>query len=168
MNYTLQCIKHKNVSKQQLDIIIKIKSVAWDYSYDQQLKWINENISDDDVHCLLLENGNPVAYMNLIDTWINVDGKNFDMFGVGNVCSYKKGHGYGGILMHKINEFIELNKRIGLLLCRDQLIPFYSKYGWKTVDARQIEFSYPIDGIHVMNYNMNFTYNKLKYLNPLF
>lgn len=168
MKYILQCIKHKDITKQQLDDIIKIKTVAWNYPYERQLTWIDEHIHENDIHCVLLCDNRPVAYMNLIDTWMCIDGEKISIWGVGNVCSIEKGMGYGKELMEKVNSFILAQSKVGLLFCRDKLVSFYIKFGWNLVNPLQIEGIDSLNYINVMLFNLNCQYGNLKYSNPLF
>lgn len=130
--YYLKVIRHSEVTQSDLDEIIKIKSVAWPYPYDEQVNWIENNLTDYDLHVVLLLNKcQPVAYLNLVERDFKVNDDKIAVLGVGNVCSVEPGKGYGSKLMEKVSEYIVDNNKIGLLFCKRELVNFYRKYGWE-------------------------------------
>ncbi|MDD3038179.1 GNAT family N-acetyltransferase [Bacteroides sp.] len=166
--FKLQCIRHQDVSEQQLKDIIRIKTVAWNYPYDKQLQWIYEHLLGNDIHCLLINGDEPLAYMNLVDSFMYIDGQNTKLYGIGNVCSTDVGKGYGRLLMQMVNEYIVAQSRVGLLFCKNKLVPFYSKFGWIIVEPNNYEIPYFMNDIYTMVFNITSDYNKLEYTNPLF
>ena len=62
----VKAIKNSNISQEELTDICKIKSAFGDYSFESQVKWINENIKSNDMHFLVYENNKLIAYANLI------------------------------------------------------------------------------------------------------
>lgn len=126
-------ICHKNLKQNELVDAIRTKQTAWPYALDKQRDWINENIHGNDVHCFLKEESETVAYMNLVDESIFLDKVQYPMWGVGNVCSAVRGKGYGKVLMEMVNDYITSSGRIGLLICHDNLVPFYTKHKWREI-----------------------------------
>lgn len=166
--FTLLNIKHKYISDQQLREIISIKTVAWKYSFEEHMNWINEHLSEEDIHCLLLCNKVPVAYMNLVDTTLEIDNKSYPIWGVGNVCAYETGKGYGGILMEKVNDFILTENRVGLLFCKEKLLNFYVKFNWNIVNFTNNVFPSNASRIYSMVFNMPVNYEKIQFFNRIF
>lgn len=123
-------VQHNSISNDLLNEVIRIKSVAWDFPVDSQIKWIEENLKETDLHILLKVGGEFVAYLNLIDVSLFVDDVPIKAWGVGNVCAKIKGKGYGQLLMRKTNDLILENERIGLLFCKKELDRFYSSCSW--------------------------------------
>lgn len=132
---SIEFFKHAEITQCQLDEIIRTKQVAWPYSIEEQMKWMDENLKDSDVHCMLRENSHVVAYLNLVDEVIMLDGIQYSIWGVGNVCSAIKARGYGNALMERANEYIAASCRMGFLVCHDNLVPFYRKHKWLEVDV---------------------------------
>lgn len=129
--YSLKIIQHAEVTKVELDTIVKIKAVAWPYPYDEQLNWIDNNLDKDDFHVLLMLNSEePVAYLNLVNKKIQVNGNKFDTYGIGNVCSVESGKGFGTLLMKEVTNYILKKNRVGILFCKKKLVSFYTKFGW--------------------------------------
>lgn len=65
--FHIKLIVHENIAQDELNEVIRIKSTQWNYSYEEQMQWIKNNIKDTDIHVLLYFNEKSVAYLNLID-----------------------------------------------------------------------------------------------------
>lgn len=166
--YLLETICHAHVDKLKLLDIIRIKSTAWNYSLEEQLHWINKNITPSDIHCLLEVNSINVAYLNLVDIELDFNGSMYKGYGVGNVCSSEKGKGYGSVLVEKVNLYIKRHARIGMLFCKSDLLNFYSRLGWIEVPKNHLQIAMSLNGINVMAYNIPSSVSCLKYSGPLF
>ena len=124
-------IKHQNLTPEFLERICILKSSAWNYSIDEQKRWINLNVKPNDTHVLLVENGECLAYLNLIHTTItNKDNNIIEVLGIGNVCAKVKNKGYGSSLMKELNSYLVENKTIAILLCKNELVSFYEGFGY--------------------------------------
>lgn len=161
--YSVNYILNKDLSTEILDQIINIKSIAWPYPYSSQINWIRKNMSPLDIHVLLYKENIPVAYLNLIDTYVTVNGEVLKVYGVGNVCAIKRHEGFGKILMEKIGSFIENEGRMGLLFCRKPLLNFYFQLGWrfpKSISFSLIELE---DDVKTLIFNMNNLDDNIEY-----
>ena len=155
-------IPHSGVTENDLNEIIKIKSVAWPYGFEDQVNWMNLNLKESDIHVLLAMKGTLVAYLNLITIEIIINGKTFNSLGVGNVCSKEKGKGWGKELMVQCNSFIEKSNKIGLLFCKEKLVAFYSLCNWQMLDNSKLRVDFKkdifsmyfnhIDSVQLMEY----------------
>jgi hypothetical protein len=161
--YKLRIIKHAEITLQDLNEIIRVKSIAWPYTYDQQVEWMNKNVKENDFHVLLYGKKEIVAYLNLITTELDIDGLNYNAFGIGNVCAIKKGQGFGIELMKQTNQFIIQEGKIGLLFCKPFLVDFYLKCGWTTIKKRKLKLSFDIIDIETLIFNFKFPFTKLTY-----
>jgi hypothetical protein len=166
--YTIEVIPHNTVSKELLTRIIAIKSVAWPYPFDKQLSWIETHLSTYDVHVLLYQAENPVAYLNLVRIEFLTDGTSISAWGIGNVCAAEKGKGYGKILMEQLNQFLLQNKVPGLLFCKKALVGFYQSVGWILPDPSKVSLSFPKLEIETMTFNLLDHYNRLEYNGKIF
>ena len=164
----LEYILHENVSKENLVDIVKIKSVAWPYSYEKQIDWINNNIKTNDLHFLLYEDTEPVAYLNLINIELIIDYKKFNAVGVGNVCSLEKGKGWGNELIKKTNNFIKEHNYIGLLFCKYNLVNYYYRNNWTLITKDKLELLFDNKEIETMIFNFHQKFDRIKYLNSPF
>ena len=147
-----EIIKHRDILFRDILRAIAVKSVAWQHPLESQIKWIIDNIEDDDEHVFLKEESKDLAYMNLVRITFTANDTDYMAYGIGNVCAAEKGRGYGRELMNKVNDYLKEKKMCGLLFCRDALVPFYKLYGWEEVKRDVCEEPVITDGVHVMTY----------------
>ncbi len=166
--FELQIVKHADLMPNDLDEIIRIKSAVWPYSYTQQIKWINDNLKSGDYHCILRSENFPVAYMNLIEMNFLLDTKLTVGIGIGNVCTVVRGKGYGKAIMKEVSNYLITTDQIGLLFCKEALIPFYEKCGWKLIDNSSVSSSSLNIPIYTMGFLLPNIFNKLIYSGRLF
>ena len=155
--FQVKVIKHQDITQQELDEVIAIKSKQWQYNYEQQLSWINKNIKESDIHLLLLLDNNIVAYLNLIDIDVEINENFIKGYGVGNVCAIEKGKGFGFEIMKEANSYILDSQKVGLLFCKQPLLRFYKSLNWNDVEPK----NYKINGrvLKVMIFNVTFNEN---------
>lgn len=125
---------HSQLNSQELEKIVDLKKRHWNYSSEEHVNWIQNNINDEDIHVLMFEKEELVAYLNLINTEVIINDTIQFFIGIGNVCSKEKGKGYGGLLINEVNQYLIVQKKLGILLCKVDLIDFYKKYNWKLVN----------------------------------
>ena len=166
--YSLKSIEHSLLTEDDLRLIIKIKSKAWNYSFEQQRSWIMNHISDNDIHLILYRENDPVAYMNLVNVNAEINQASVLCWGIGNVCSIAPGRGYGKELMISGNKYIEESGKPGLLFCKENLVPFYSRYGWQILSKSTLDLNFDNATVNVMVYNYNDCIDKLIYNNKNF
>lgn len=164
----IKLIKHKDINSETLLDIIKVKSIAWPYPLNKQIEWIENNLKDDDIHVLLTDDkSKTVAYLNIVKTSISIDDEIHKCWGVGNVCSIKKGSGFGKEILNLVNEWITKSNCIGLLFCKEELIPYYEKTNWRSINKKNINLCNN-ENISVMTFNhTGFSY-QYKYCLPFF
>ena len=80
------------------------------------------------------DNDKLVSYMGLITRDAKFDGDSFFIGGIGGVATHPdaRRQGYAGFGLKKSAEVLrnELKVDFSLLVCRDELIPYYQKFGW--------------------------------------
>lgn len=166
MEYELKIrlIRHKEITPEDVDKIIKLKSQHWNYSYESQYKWLYENIADNDFH-LILENSKHklIAYLNIVYVDVECDGKSISHLGIGNVCVAKelKGMGYGILLMNIATYYIKLLNKTGILICKENLREFYKKTGWIEFKKNWTIGDITIKGILFISERRNYTLLKI-------
>lgn len=126
--------RHSQISQQELEKIVDLKKTHWNYSSDEHLNWIEQNLKTEDIHVLMFEKEKLVAYLNLVNTEVLINVNVQAIIGIGNVCSAEKGKGYGSKLIKEVNQYLFQQKKQGMLLCKDSLVGFYKKYAWILVD----------------------------------
>lgn len=149
----IRIIKHKDLTPALLEMVCKIKSTSWNYSLNEQKHWIAENIKEEDLHILLMKDEEYVAYLNLIQIKLKINGNNNEAYGVGNVCAAEKNKGFGMELMKLTNKFLLDEKRIGLLFCKPNLIKFYRKVDWVLLKNSQLELAFEKKNILAFMFN---------------
>ncbi len=164
----LEIIKHKDILFRDLLRAIAVKTVAWPFPLESQVKWINENLDDADLHVILKDGYSDVAYLNLVQSTFIVNDTEYMAYGIGNVCSREKGKGYGGELMNQVNAYLVKNRHAGLLFCKDTLVSFYSRYGWEEVSRDKCDIPALPEGSHVMTNLVPERADKLIYHGKLF
>ncbi|WP_321317226.1 GNAT family N-acetyltransferase [Labilibaculum sp.] len=126
----LRIVKHQDVSDDEVLRICNIKSAFGAYSIESQEEWMDNHLKNNDIHFLLYENNELIAYLNLIDIHISINSELINAYGIGNVCSKINGRGYGKKLLLELNNFLLSNNKIAYLFCKDSLVDFYKKYNW--------------------------------------
>lgn len=153
----LQFILHSDLTEEIIDQIIRIKMTAWPYTYDEHKRWLEANITTNDLHVLMSDGENMVGYLNLIKISFRINENPFFGYGIGNVCAWPRGIGYGKKLMEEVNDFLLSTDQQGVLLCKKTLIQFYSNLGWKLIDRNNVHASYTIEEINTMIFNYRLT-----------
>lgn len=121
--------------------ICQIKSKAWPYNLESQIKWMKDHLIDEDKHVLLYDEGNVlVAYLNLVAIQFTLNNRVFSGLGLGNVCAADKKKGFGGELIKAANKYLLSSNCICMLFCKRELINFYIKYNWIHVPKENITF----------------------------
>lgn len=147
----LEIIKHKDILFKDILRAIKVKSVAWPYPVESQVKWIIDNLGDFDEHVFLKEGVSDRAYLNLVRITFTSNDTEYMAYGIGNVCSSEKGKGYGKELMLRVGKYLEHKKYAGLLFCHTPLLQFYSRFGWEEIRREVCNLESLSDKIHVMS-----------------
>lgn len=85
------------------------------------------------------ESGQIATFYNIVEREIIFDNKKYKIAGINNVITPKefRGKGYASKTLRETESLIfeELNCKMGVLLCSDDLIPFYEKLNWYKVDC---------------------------------
>jgi hypothetical protein len=161
--FSLILIPHRDVTESQIEEIVRIKSVAWLYDVESQHEWLNSNLLDTDIHVLLRLNEKNIAYLNLINIIIKIDGVVEKCYGVGNVCSSEKGKNFGKKIMAQISLYLLQKNMLGLLFCNEKLIKFYSLCAWNLIEKEKVKLFFNSESVETMIYNCNYEFQKLEY-----
>ena len=159
----IKVIRNNDIDQITLDEIFNIKKLSWEYSKQEHLNWITENLNGNDYHFLLINNNEIIAYLNLVNVNVIYKNTSIPFIGIGNVCSKYKGVGLGKEIISEVNKFIKANYLYGILFCKHQLIDFYSKSNWLMIENIDIS-----KNVYTMVYNFNLDPTSLKYNDRLF
>lgn len=149
----LQFIKHHDILFRDLLRVIAIKSNAWPYPIESQIRWMLNNLQDEDIHVILHNDKKDMGYLTLSNVTAKVDNKLMKFTGVGCVCVANPGKGWGKSLIINTNEYLQQYNCKGLLFCKTDLLGFYSKYNWKLIPPEIVFFNSPHEGVFTMVYN---------------
>lgn len=113
----LEVIKHRDILFRDLLRAIAMKSVGWSYSLESQVRWIVDNMHDEDEHVFLKDGDKDMAYMTLspVTGMLNGSLASFWVWAAFVLPSPEWG---GGMLMLNVNELIKERKTLGLLFCK--------------------------------------------------
>lgn len=91
-----------------------------------------------DLHFVTEEDGRPVSHVGLVRQDVSAGGRPVTVAGVGGVVTVPEAQGRGLAQrgMRHAAEFMcqEWGVEFGLLFCRDALVPFYERLGWRVVN----------------------------------
>jgi GNAT superfamily N-acetyltransferase len=95
--------------------------------------------SDVDWHVLLRVNGQLVSHVEIVERTGTVDGQPVKLGGIGSVVTLPewRGQGLAAATLERAAAFMreELQVAFGLLICGQNMMPFYSRLGWQVVDG---------------------------------
>lgn len=88
---------------------------------------------------IMYEDGQIATFYNIIERTIYIDGHDVKVAGINNVITPHpyRGKGYSTQMLKTTQDFLfeELKCEAGLLLCADDLIPFYSRLDWYLLEC---------------------------------
>ena len=151
---------HNQVSEIQIKNIIELKQQYWSYPIESQLKWIKNNIHNDDLHVMLYDEKLLIGYLNLVKLEVEIDGVKYQANGLGNLCVDKNRTklGLGKIMVTMANKILDETKCMGFLLCHLELVEFYKKAGWEELFCDNINIAGIGYSHKVMCYNKQNNY----------
>ena len=93
--------------------------------------------ADVDWHVLVWSEAELASHVEIIERTGMVDGRPVRLGGIGGVASAPewRGRGLATVAMGKAAEFLcgDLGVEFGLLICGQEMMPFYHRLGWKVV-----------------------------------
>ena len=152
-DYNLQIVCHKDASPEVLNRVIVMKQNAWPYPKESQMKWIEDNLQQGDIHVFLQDDNKDVAYLNLVQIQANINDRIQNGLGIGNVCAKIRGRGYGRELLNLTNAYLNASGKFGLLFCHKPLVQFYSGCNWMLLSSEKCINPKLDEGIYAMVYN---------------
>jgi N-acetylglutamate synthase-like GNAT family acetyltransferase len=161
--------QHAQTGIELISEIIRIKSLAWPYTVNQQRLWIEKNHGEDDIHVLLADNGNFVGYLSLTPLReMIVNSKCIEVAGVGNVCVETRGRGLGLKLLLSLNNYLVQKQQHGVLFCKENLVGFYENCGWIAISEDNLTVDLENKNAVMMAYNFNSMIETVTYMGKSF
>jgi predicted GNAT family N-acyltransferase len=160
----VKIIYHSDLNLSVAEEIIGIKSLSWEYSFEDHMEWMNKNLLPQDIHFLVYDaNGILMSYLNLVAVSVLIKNVKVPVMGIGNVCSRTKGIGSGKKLMNELNNYLLKKNYKGLLFCKDALVNFYEKFEWLKIPTINSDLN-----VNTMVFNFKYSFTIAKYTDRIF
>lgn len=112
-----------------------------------------------ELHFILKFGGDSVGHLGLIREQIEIDGKMYDVAGVGDLVAIPqmRGKGVARRLMNHATDFFlkEWKVDAGVLFCFEKLVEYYQAMGWE-IASNPVYVLQPSEKIRFPNKMMNF------------
>tara|TARA_B100001057_G_scaffold252233_1_gene252490 strand:+ start:2970 stop:3482 length:513 start_codon:yes stop_codon:yes gene_type:complete len=138
MEYLLLSKKTKQLKKKQIYNICKLKNSFWNYGFKSNIAWFKKNVKNYDVHNLIYYNSKLIGYTRLgIRTfYLGKTKKKYVNLDTLIVEKKYRNKGVSHFLMDLNIKVIKKNKKISFLICFNNLVNFYKKFGWKIMPKK--------------------------------
>ena len=156
----------KNVSPKELKEICLLKNEKWKYGINSQLKWFKQNINKKDIFNLLKIRGKIIGLTILRRRSFEIRDKKkkyflFDTLIISKQFQKKK---LSSILMTLNNFVILKNNLLSILICDNDLLKFYKKFGWSKLPSKFFKIKDYNLKSNVLKFNFNYTVKQKKIL----
>ncbi len=132
--------KTKQLKKNEVMDIIKLKETHWNYGINSQLNWFKNYVNEKDIHNLLLFNGELIGYTLLRSR--RVISKKYRKYLYFDTLILKKEFRkkkYSTKLMKFNNSIIKKNKKMSFLITLKKLKKYYLKHEWKELNKKNFK-----------------------------
>ena len=154
----LKSLEKKNLKKNDILNICKLKNSYWKYGIKSNLLWFKKNVKNNDLNIILKFNSSLIGYTLLRKrTYFSKNKRNNFFYLDTIIISNKfKGKNFGKTLISFNNFIIERFNLLGFLLCEKKNIKFYEKFGWKILNSKKfLILNKDKKNLHGMCYNSN-------------
>lgn len=161
--YEIKIKQTSELTPDELKAIIRLKQQHWNYDDASQLAWFQKNVTEEDIHLLVLEGQALIAYLDAVWVDVKLNGNPMRALGVGNVCVAKShtNSGVGAMLIAALNFRLKSDDICGFLLCKDPLVGFYQKSNWKLLNAANITVAGAAFSHNAMGYHLPRNFDKI-------
>lgn len=130
----------KFLKKKEVLQISKLKQTFWKYDLKSQISFFEKNYYKFDINNLLYQNKKLIGYNILKKRSLFIKNKKSKYYYLDTLIIDKnqRHKNYGSILMKLNNNLIKNNNLHGMLLCRNNMVSFYKKFGWKIINSQKI------------------------------
>ncbi len=166
MEVKLKSLITKELNKNIILQICKLKNTHWKFTLNKQILWFKENVKTDDIHNLCYLNKKLIGYTALRNIYYVFDKKDksskkklllFDTLIVDP--KYRKKN--LGVLMMKFNNLIINNEnKPSYLICKKNMIKFYRSNNWILISKKEINIQFKSQSFTSMIFNFKKKNNK--------
>jgi len=131
------CVTEKDLRDEQAREILELQCAAFPHTKEfGAQRWWHTPATDDDLYFTAYTDGSCIASIRVLSRRIGTPNGEIAVAGVGNVCSHPDARrtGAASACMKEVLRHIALAADFGLLFCGENLIGFYSRFGWREVD----------------------------------
>ena len=134
-------IKTKDLKKNQILSICKLKNTYWRWTITKQFEWFKKTSAKNDINNMLIINKELVGYTLLRKRKASENNKFFFYYYLDSMVLHKKirKKGFGKILMLFNNKILINLKKHAFLTCTKETVPFYSKHDWKLLNKNKFK-----------------------------
>jgi predicted GNAT family N-acyltransferase len=131
-NHVINYVPNSEISILNILKIIRLKRQFWKYNYISQYRWIRSNLKANDIHCMLFDSTMLIGYVCLVQDEIKINGRTERCIILSNVIvdKYIRGKGISVNLLSSVVSYVGDGIPM-ILFCKDGLIDFYKKIGFK-------------------------------------
>lgn len=151
---TLKSLKTKNLSRELILQICKLKNSNWKTTILSQQLFFKKNCKSQDLHNLLYLNEKLIGYTLLrkrIFKYISVINK-YLLFDTMIIHKKYRKQKLGATLMNFNNSIIKKENIVSYLFCKKKLTSFYKKFHWKLENKKKF-YSNNITNKEIMSFN---------------
>jgi GNAT superfamily N-acetyltransferase len=96
-----------------------------------------------DAKCFFVKDGKDVIAFGILNPVVveYLDEK-YDIFGMGDIVTIRRGEGYGRVIMEAMIDYLKKSGKTGIGFCARKNLPFYEKVGLKTKGDLMKRFRY--------------------------
>lgn len=137
----LKSLRTKQLDKNLIKKICKLKNSFWIWNLKKQIEWFNENIKIKDIHNLLFNKKKLIGYTLLRYRKVCFGKKNVNYyyFDTMIIDSKERNKNYGKHLMFFNNKIIKKKGVHSFLITPKKNINFYKKYNWNLIKKKNFE-----------------------------
>lgn len=152
--------KKKELLKEEILDICKLKNETWKYGLKSQLNFFNENTLSNDLHNLFFINSKLIGYTVLKkrSCLFNKIKSKYILFDTLVIKKKFRKKNFSKLIMDFNNIIIEQQKIFAILFCSKKLIKFYKKFNWINIKNSNVS---TLDHSS-FSYAMIFDYKKSK------
>tara|TARA_B110000003_G_C16649950_1_gene533737 strand:- start:123 stop:614 length:492 start_codon:yes stop_codon:yes gene_type:complete len=133
----------KNLNNQTIKKICKLKNSHWKFGFKSQIKYFKNNLKKNDIHNLIIKDNELIAYTALRNLNLFINKKKIRYLRFDTLIINKKfrGKGYSNKIMELNNTIIKNKKKPSILVCKKNMVKFYSNHGWVIIKKNRIKIT---------------------------
>ena len=163
----LKSLNLKYLKKKEIIKICNLKNTHWKFGLKSNLKWFRKNIKKKDIHNLLYKNEDLIGYTLLRKRLALLKGNkikkiHYLYFDTLIIKDKFRKFGYSKALMNFNKKIIKKEKLHAFLICYNNLIKYYKKFGWTKIQNKSfkvMDFKFFTNG---MTFNLKLNLKKIQ------